>query len=127
MKQSEYWEMFEEENSLKGVSPKYGFSNGNHKRSRIGDKWFYYGETEDSFTLYRDEVVSVDEDYVYIHIYQEDRRLTDTPVAITHLKVHQMYPLQKIFSEPMEKREALRILRDHFIEESKRSTTNESE
>lgn len=127
MKQSEYWEMFEEENSLKGLSTFYNFSHGNHKRSRIGDKWFYYGETEDAFNLYYDEVVGKDEKHLYILMYEEEQQMTRTPIAVTHDKANQMYPIQTLFPEPMERKEALEILRNYFVEESERSTTNENE
>lgn len=87
---------------------------GNHERSLIGMKWFYYGETEDEYTLFHDEIVDEVGEFVFVDLYMDNTKMVETSVPIKIVDIQKRYPAQDLFPVPMEKEEAIEILREHF-------------
>lgn len=125
----EVQELFEEnlhQSTLKSVEKdKLVFSSpqGNHKRSRLGEKWFYFGETTDSYTLFHDEIEGEDTNHYFVRLYQDGESLTDDLIAIGKKEFSKRYPVQMLFSHSMEETEALAVLKTYFKDQSERSTT----
>lgn len=125
----EIQELFEEEiggSTLQNVEKeKLVFSSpqGNHKRSRVGEKWYYFGETEESYSLFHDQIVGENETHFFLHLYEDGVLITDSLVAIEKDYFKKAYPIQPLFPKAMEKDEALDILRNHFKNQAERSTT----
>ena len=107
----------EQENTLSGVEvEKLVFSpHGNHKRSLVGDKWFYFGETEEEYSLFHDEVVNEDDSHVYILMYENGELLIGMPIAIWKTDYEKIYPIQPLFPFPMQSFEAESILKEYFL------------
>lgn len=128
MNQLEYEELFREEEPRIAELPIHilTFSQGNHKRSLVGDEWYYYGETYETYSLYKDKVIRETSDHVFIDIYEENTRLNSTPIGIEKNRLHKLYPVQELFPRPMGQEEAREILRKHFIKEEERSTAIEN-
>ena len=85
MNQEEREAFFKEEETLstlaKAVSGPLGQTapHGNLERSFVGEKWFYYGETTEEYSLYCDEVVDEDFFCVFIMIKEGNQnRLRNT-------------------------------------------------
>lgn len=120
MNQEEREAFFKEEETLstlaKAVSGPLGQTapHGNLERSFVGEKWFYYGETTDEYSLYCDEVIDEDLHCVYIMIKEGDRNLLHNLVAMDKIAYQRRYPVQSLFIKPMELAEAREILRIHF-------------
>ena len=120
MNQEEREAFFKEEETLstlaKAVSGPLGQTapHGNLERSFVGEKWFYYGETTEEYSLYCDEVVDEDFFCVYIMIKEGNRNLLNSLVAMDKIAYQRRYPVQSLFMEPMELAEAREILRSHF-------------
>lgn len=91
------------------------FSQGNHQRSLIGKQWFYYGESDEEYTLYKDVIVQEAPQYVLIDMYANGERINAHPVAIEKSQLKKQYPVQKLFPYPMSDKDAKRKLRDYFI------------
>ena len=120
MNQEEREAFFKEEETLstlaKAVSGPLGQTapHGNLERSFVGEKWFYYGETTEEYSLYCDEVVDEDFFCVYIMIKERNRNLLNSLVAMDKIAYQRRYPVQSLFMKPMELAEAIEILRSHF-------------
>ena len=120
MNQEEREAFFKEEETLstlaKAVSGPLGQTapHGNLERSFVGEKWFYYGETTEEYSLYCDEVVDEDFFCVYIMIKEGNRNLLNSLVAMDKIAYQRRYPVQSLFRKPMELAEATEILRSHF-------------
>ena len=120
MNQEEREAFFKEEETLstlaKAVSGPLGQTapHGNLERSFVGEKWFYYGETTDEYSLYCDEVVDEDMQRVYIMIKESERPLLHNLVAMDKITYEKRYPVQSLFMHPMQEAEAQMILRKHF-------------
>lgn len=120
MNQEEREAFFKEEETLstlaKAVSGPLGQTapHGNLERSFVGEKWFYYGETTEEYSLYCDEVVDEDFFCVYIMIKEGNRNLLNNLVAMDKIAYQRRYPVQSLFMKPMELAEATEILRSHF-------------
>ena len=120
MNQEEREAFFKEEETLstlaKAVSGPLGQTapHGNLERSFVGEKWFYYGETTEEYSLYCDEVVDEDFFCVYIMIKEGSRNLLNSLVAMDKIAYQRRYPVQSMFMKPMELAEATEILRSHF-------------
>lgn len=120
MNQEEREAFFKEEETLstlaKAVSGPLGQTapHGNLERSFVGEKWFYYGETTEEYSLYCDEVVDEDFFCVYIMIKEGNRNLLNSLVAMDKIAYQRRYPVQSLFMKPMELAEAIEILRSHF-------------
>ena len=120
MNQEEREAFFKEEETLstlaKAVSGPLGQTapHGNLERSFVGEKWFYYGETTEEYSLYCDEVVDEDMQRVYIMIKEGERPLLHNLVAMDKITYEKRYPVQSLFMKPMELAEATEILRSHF-------------
>ena len=120
MNQEEREAFFKEEETLstlaKAVSGPLGQTapHGNLERSFVGEKWFYYGETTDEYSLYCDEVVDEDMQRVYIMIKEGERPLLHNLVAMDKITYEKRYPVQSLFMHPMQEAEARMILRKHF-------------
>lgn len=120
MNQEEREAFFKEEETLstlaKAVSGPLGQTapHGNLERSFVGEKWFYYGETTEEYSLYCDEVVDEDFFCVYIMIKEGSRNLLNSLVAMDKIAYQRRYPVQSLFMKPMELAEATEILRSHF-------------
>ena len=120
MNQEEREAFFKEEETLstlaKAVSGPLGQTapHGNLERSFVGEKWFYYGETTEEYSLYCDEVVDEDFFCVYIMIKEGNRNLLNNLVAMDKIAYQRRYPVQSMFMKPMELAEATEILRSHF-------------
>lgn len=87
---------------------------GNHERSLIGQKWFYFGETKDEYSLFYDEIVWQTKDVVFVEIVKDNQTITDSAVAIKITDLEKRYPVQDLFPKPMEEKEALSILKNYF-------------
>ena len=120
MNQEEREAFFKEEETLstlaKAVSGPLGQTapHGNLERSFVGEKWFYYGETTEEYSLYCDEVVDEDFFCVYIMIKEGNPNLLNSLVAMDKIAYQRRYPVQSLFMKPMELAEATEILRSHF-------------
>ena len=120
MNQEEREAFFKEEETLstlaKAVSGPLGQTapHGNLERSFVGEKWFYYGETTEEYSLYCDEVVDEDFFCVYIMIKEGNRNLLNSLVAMDKIAYQRRYPVQSMFMKPMEHPQATEILRSHF-------------
>ena len=120
MNQEEREAFFKEEETLstlaKAVSGPLGQTapHGNLERSFVGEKWFYYGETTEEYSLYCDEVVDEDFFCVYIMIKEGNRNLLNSLVAMDKIAYQRRYPVQSLFMKPMELAEATEILPSHF-------------
>lgn len=127
MNQEEYESLFlkEEPDLKKAPASAVSFSQGNHKRSLVGLEWFYYGETDTNYALYKDVIVSENKSSVFIDIYEDDYKLNTTSIALEKERLKDIYPLQSLFPRPMSQAEAEEILKEHFAKEE-RSTTIES-
>ena len=108
MNQEEREAFFKEEETLstlaKAVSGPLGQTapHGNLERSFVGEKWFYYGETTEEYSLYCDEVVDEDFFCVYIMIKEGNRNLLNSLVAMDKIAYQRRYPVQSLFMKPME-------------------------
>lgn len=123
MNQLEYESLFEQDQpALPGHAKT--FSHGNHQRSLVGDQWYYYGESGDEYSLYKDIIVYEGDSFVLIDMYEDDTRLNRHPIALAKDKLDTLYPVQDLFSEPMGESEAKAILKYHFLQQE-RSTTND--
>jgi len=113
-------ELFFEENLFKSTLSKLEREKlipslqGNHKRSLIGQKWFYFGETTDEYSLYHDQIVDENDSVVFIHLFADGELLTETLIAIDKKELSNRYPIQGLFPKPMEEWEAKLILKHHF-------------
>lgn len=119
MNQEEREAFFKEEETLSTLAkaasiPSGHAPQGNLERSFVGEKWFYYGETADEYSLYCDEVVSEDLQHVYIMIKEGERELLPSLVALDKIAYQKRYPVQSLFIKPMQTADALKILRVHF-------------
>lgn len=123
MNQLDYESLFEEDQPVIPDRIKT-FSHGNHQRSLVGDQWYYYGESGDEYALYKDIIVHEGDTFVLIDMYEDDTRLNRHPIAINKDRLAYLYPVQELFSEPMNESDAKAILRYHFIKQE-RSTTKE--
>lgn len=125
----EVQQLFEEEqnqSTLKNVEKgKLFFSSphGNHKRSRMGEKWFYFGETAENYSLFYDEVVGESDSHYFLRLHEDGEWIADTLVAIEKNQFEKRYPVQPLFATSMEETEAVAILKDHFKLQTERSTT----
>lgn len=88
--------------------------DGNHKRSLIGQKWFYFGETTDDYSLFYDQFVAENDTAVFVRMFQDGELLMDTLVAIPKKRLNKCYPVQSLFPNSMEEWEAELILRNYF-------------
>ena len=88
--------------------------DGNHKRSLIGQKWFYFGETTDDYSLFYDQFVEENDTAVFVRMFQDGELLMDTLVAIPKEGLNKCYPIQSLFPNSMEEWEAELILRNYF-------------
>lgn len=79
---------------------------GNSERSLIGQKWFYVGENEDSFSFFYDEVVAEDEDYVFVEMRTTKGLLYPNALPVSRKNYYKIYPIQSLFASPMEIDEA---------------------
>ena len=91
---------------------------GNHKRSLIGQEWYYYGETETEYTLFCDKIVGETKQHVFIELYADDILLSNSLIAIEKEALSQRYPIQELFPCAMTKTVAAAILRDHFAQQT---------
>ena len=119
MNQEEREAFFKEEETLSTLAKAASATSehaphGNLERSYVGEKWFYYGETTDEYSLYCDEVVDEDFFCVYIMIKEGNRNLLNSLVAMDKIAYQRRYPVQSLFMKPMELAEATEILRSHF-------------
>ena len=119
MNQEEREAFFKEEETLSTLAKAASATSehaphGNLERSYVGEKWFYYGETTDEYSLYCDEVVDEDMQRVYIMIKEGERPLLHNLVAIDKITYEKRYPVQSLFMHPMQEAEAQMILRKHF-------------
>lgn len=120
----EYEALFiEEEHLLKNIPEDVKtFSQGNQKRSFIGEEWYYVGETAEDFTLHKDVIVSENDTHVFIDMYVEEKKLNKDPIALDKDLAKEVYPAQTLFPKPMTYNEACNTLRDYFSD-IERSTT----
>ena len=119
MNQEEREAFFKEEETLSTLAKAASATSehaphGNLERSFVGEKWFYYGETTEEYSLYCDEVVDEDFFCVYIMIKEGNRNLLNSLVAMDKIAYQRRYPVQSLFMKPMELAEATEILRSHF-------------
>lgn len=91
---------------------------GNHKRSLIGQEWYYYGETETEYTLFCDKIASETEQHVFIQLYADGLLLSDSLIAIEKEALSQRYPVQELFPCAMTQAVAETILKDHFAQQT---------
>lgn len=87
----------------------------NHERSFIGKRWFAYGESEEKYILINHEVVTEDDEYIYIQIKEYDRLIFDGLLSIRKDEIENIYPIQKEFATPMTIEEAEDVLRNLFF------------
>lgn len=121
-----------EEASLRGLmekSPSFKFTpHGNHKRSFVGESWYYFGETDIEYTLFHDLVEYEDDKHVYISIYKDNKKISNTSIAVLKDDFERQYPVQRLFPHSMNEEEATAILKEYFINQNKeRSTTIETQ
>lgn len=86
----------------------------NHERSLIGDKWFAYGDSEKTFTLIYHEVIAENDDYVFVNIEALDLGILATLLPVKREDYNTIYPIQDVFSKPMEIEEAMDVLKTIF-------------
>lgn len=87
---------------------------GNHKRSLIGKKWFYFGETAEDYSLFYDQIVAETDSHVFIRLFKDGELLTESLIALDKKELENRYPVQDLFPAPMEDWDAKLILKHHF-------------
>jgi len=87
---------------------------GNHKRSLIGKKWFYFGETVEDYSLFYDQIVAETDSHVFIRLFKDGELLTESLIALDKKELENRYPVQDLFPVPMEDWDAKLILKHHF-------------
>lgn len=90
-------------------------SQDNLERSFVGEKWFAYGETEDNYTLFYQEIVKQNGDYLYIEFHNEEGIILNNPCCFHIDDYKKMYPIQEVFNKPMSLEDAKDILRQLFF------------